>query len=343
MKAVVKTDSGKGNVEFCEKPMPVAGHGQVRIKVEAAGICGSDIHIFDSDTQIAMKPPVVIGHEFSGVIDEVGPNIIKFKCGDRVVPEPTAEICGECLHCRTGNYNLCQNRRVIGYSIDGGFAQYCIVPDYRLHKIPDNVDFNSAALCEPLACCVHGVNELTGIASSDVVVVTGPGAIGLLAMQCAKAEGGYVIVSGTSADKDRLQIASQLGADMIVNIEHEDLKQIIKDKTGGLGADVILECSGAPAAVSTGLEIVRRGGKYTQIGLFGKPIQIDFEKIAYKEITVKGAISQKWTAWKKALGLLESGKVVTKPLISDVLPLSSWQKGFEKHRNKNGLKIILKP
>lgn len=343
MKAVVKFEIGKGNMEVREMPEPVAGAGWVRVKVEAAGICGSDIHIFDADIQIPMKPPVIVGHEFSGVVDEIGAGVEGFKYGDRVTSETAAEVCGRCLHCRTGNYNLCHSRRGIGYWFNGAFARYCVVPVQRLHKIPDNLDFNSAALCEPLACCVHGVNELTGISAGDVVVLTGPGPIGLLSLQCAKAEGGFVIVSGTSADKGRLALAKKLGADVIVNVEQENLKDIVEQRTGGLGADVILECSGVSAAASSGLEIVRKGGKYTQIGLFGKPIQIDFEKIAYKEITVKGTFSQKWTAWRKALQLLELGKVTTKPLISDILPLSSWEEGFAKHRDKTGLKIVLKP
>ena len=343
MKAIVKFKHGKGNMEFREMPKPVADTGQVRIKVEAAGICGSDIHIFDDETQIPMKLPVIVGHEFSGVVDEIGPGVENFKCGDRVTAETAAEICGTCLHCHTGNYNLCRHRRVIGYWTNGAFAKYCVVPAHRLHKIPDVVDFNSAALCEPLAACVHGINEITGISAGDVIVVTGPGPVGLLAMQCAKAEGGVVIVTGITADKDRLNMAKQLGADTVVNVEQENLQKIIDERTDGLGADVILECSGAPAAAATGLDVVRRGGKYTQIGLFGRSIQIDFEKIVYKEITVKGTISQKWTAWKKALQLLKLGKVTVNPLISDILPLSSWEKGFEMHRNKKCLKIILKP
>jgi L-iditol 2-dehydrogenase len=343
MKAVVKVKEGKGNIELREMPEPTPGPMEVRVRVTAAGICGSDIHIWDSDIQIPMKPPVIVGHEFSGIIDQVGSGVETYKPGDRVTSETAAIVCGTCRFCRSGNYNLCHHRRGIGYWVNGAFARYCVVPVRRLHRLPDNVDLISAALCEPLACCVHGVNELTNIAAGDVVVLTGPGPIGLLAMQCAKAEGGYLIVCGTSADKARLDLAQQLGADRVVDIQQEDIKTIVGELTGGLGADVVLECSGAAAAASFGLDIVCKGGKYTQIGLFGRPIQIDFEKIAYKEITVKGSFSQKWTAWTKALQFLQQGKVITKPIISDVLPLDLWQEGFEKHRNKTGLKIVLKP
>ena len=340
MKAIVKTASGHGNVVLKEMPEPEPGAGQVKIKVGAAGICGSDIHIFDGDIKIPMKPPVIIGHEFAGTVHTVGEGVEGLAPGDRVTSETAASTCRTCRYCRTGQHNLCDNRRGIGYWIDGAFAEYCVVPAEKVHILPQKVDISSAALCEPLACCVHGVNELTGISAGERVLLTGPGPIGLLSMQLAKAEGGMVIVCGTSRDEARLKKAVELGADIAVNIEKEDLNEVLK--TTGL-PDVVLECSGAPAAAELGLTLVRKGGKYTQIGLFGRPIEIDFEKIAYKELTVKGTFSQRWTAWHTALDLLSLGKVQTAPLISDILPLEQWEAGFEKHRNKQGLKILFKP
>ena len=340
MKAIVKTASGHGNVVLKEMPEPEPGAGQVKIKVGAAGICGSDIHIFDGDIKIPMKPPVIIGHEFAGTVDTVGEGVEGLAPGDRVTSETAASTCRTCRYCRTGQHNLCDNRRGIGYWINGAFAEYCVVPAEKVHILPQGVDITSAALCEPLACCVHGVNELTDISAGERVLLTGPGPIGLLSMQLAKAEGGLVIVCGTSPDEARLKKAVELGADMAVNIEKEDLNEVLKST--GL-PDVVLECSGAPAAAELGLTLVRKGGKYTQIGLFGRPIEIDFEKIAYKELTVKGTFSQRWTAWHTALDLLSLGKVQTAPLISDILPLEQWEAGFEKHRNKQGLKILFKP
>jgi len=340
MKAIVKTASGYGNVVLKEMPEPTPGTGQVKIKVGAAGICGSDIHIFDADIKIPMKPPVIIGHEFAGTVDALGEGVEGLSPGDRVTSETAASTCGVCRHCRTGRYNLCDDRRGTGYWFDGAFAKYCVVPAERVHVLPQDVDIDSAALCEPLACCVHGVNELTGISAGERVLLTGPGPIGLLSLQLAKAEGGVVIVCGTSRDETRLKKAAELGADRTVNIEKEDLSSVLKS-TGE--PDVVLECSGAPAAAELGLSMVRKGGKYTQIGLFGHPIEIDFEKIAYKELIVKGTFSQKWTAWHTALDLLSQGKVQTAPLISDVLPLEQWELGFEKHRNKQGLKIVFRP
>ena len=343
MKGLVKFKKGEGNVEIQEVNEPKPGRDEVMIEVKATGICGSDIHIYHDDIKIPLKPPVIMGHEFSGVVAEVGDKVKNVKIGDRVTSETAASVCGVCRYCRTGNHNLCANRLGIGYWINGAFTKYCVVPKERVHKLPPNIDFVSAAVCEPLSCCVHGVIELTGVTAGDVVVVTGPGAIGLLTLQLAKAEGGQVVMCGTSRDEERLKLAQELGADFVVNVQKDDPVKIVNDLTQGYGADVVLECSGAPGAANFGLEVVRKQGKYTQIGLFGRPIEIDFEKIAYKEIRVTGSFSQRWTAWELALKLLSQGKVKTRSLVSDVLPLTQWREGFKKHEEKSGVKILLTP
>jgi len=339
----MKLKKGEGNVEIENIPEPFPGSEEVKIEVKAAGICGSDIHIYHDDIKIPVKPPVVMGHEFSGIVTEVGKNVTEIKVGDAVTSETAASVCGVCRYCRTGNYNLCPHRLVIGYWINGAFTRYCVVPKERIHKLPKNVDFISAAMYEPLSCCVHGVIELTGVTVGDVVVITGPGAIGLLTLQIAKAEGGRIVMCGTFQDQKRLKLAQELGADVIVDIQKENASEIISDLTGGYGADVVFECSGAPKAANFGLDAVRKQGKYTQIGLLGRPIEVDFEKIAYKEIKLTGSFSQKWTDWELALKLLSQGKIKTKPLVSDILPITRWKEGFKKHEEKTGIKIILTP
>jgi L-iditol 2-dehydrogenase len=343
VQGLFKTAPGEGNLEIRRVPDPQAGPGEVLIEIQAAGICGSDLHIYHWDINFAMRPPMVIGHEFSGVIAGLGEGVEGWQIGDRVTAEPSFIVCGKCRYCRTGSYNMCPDRRVMGYWVDGAFAGYTVVPAIRLHRLPDNIDFDEGALTEPLACCVHGVHELTGIGAGDFVVVTGPGAIGLLTMQLARAEGGVVMVVGTGADEGRLARAKELGADYTLNLEEQDPEAAVKELTEGYGADVVLECSGAPAAASLGLELVRKQGKYTQIGLFGRPITLDFERIAYKEIRVTGSLSQRWTAWKRTLQLMEQGKVQLKPMISDVFPLSEWRQAFELFESRKGLKIILDP
>jgi L-iditol 2-dehydrogenase len=315
----------------------------VAIRVKAAGICGSDLHIRAWDIKIPMRPPMITGHEFSGVIDELGSGVEGWQVGERVTAEPSYSVCGRCPWCRSGSYNLCPERKVLGYWADGTFAEYTIVPGERLHRLPENVGFYEGALVEPLACCVHGVLELTGIAAGELVVVTGPGAIGLLAMQVARSCGARVVVVGTEADARRLDVARSLGAEHTVEVGSDRPEALVMDLTDGVGADVLIECSGAPAAVDAGLGLVRKQGRYTQIGLFGRPVTIDFEQIAYKELRVTGSFAQRWTAWKRALTILEMGVVWLRPLISDVLPLSEWEDGFRKLEKREGLKVLLEP
>jgi len=343
VKAVVKYAHGQGNVELRDMPEPFPGPDEVKIKVEAAGICGSDLHIYQSDIKLAIRPPVIMGHEFSGVVAEAGSSVSRWKPGDRVTSETSAQVCGECVPCRTGNYNVCAEKRLIGYWFNGAFAKYCVVPSRLVHRLPDNVNLLSGALCEPLACCVNGVLEKTVISPGDVVAIAGPGTIGLLSLQLAKAQGAFIILCGTDLDEKRLELGRKLGADVTVNVQKEDPWKVVSELTNGAGADVFIECSGSPNAVCMGLQLVRRGGRYTQIGLTGHAFEMDFDTIAYKEVTVKGSLGQRWTCWKRGIRLLSEGLVKTEPLISDILPLSQWETGFRKMENKEGLKIILRP
>ena len=341
MKALVKYASGPGNVALRDVEEPAPGPGQVKIEVKAAGICGSDLHIYHDEIQIPIEPPVVMGHEFSGVVVECGEGVGRIQTGDRVTCETSATICGHCLQCRIGSYNMCADRKVVGYAIDGCFAHYCIVNERQVHILPDNVDFVMGALTEPLACCVHAVTEMTPISAGDVVVITGPGTIGLLCLQLVKAAGGFAVVCGTAQDQERLELARELGADATLNVTSEDLLGWLAAHTETGGADVFLECAGAPPAARLGLRATRRGGRYTQIGLFSGPFELEFDTIAYKELRVTGALGQKWTSWRRALALMGQDKVDTNTLVSHVLPLSQWEEAFRLVEEKQGLKIVL--
>jgi len=341
LKAVVKFKKGEGNIEIREVDEPKPRSNEVKIEVKAAGICGTDIHIYHDEFK--SNPPVILGHEFCGVVAKVGNDVTEFKVGDRVTAETAAQICGKCLFCRTGNYNLCPERLGLGYGLNGAFTKYCVVRKEIVHFLPENVSFISGALCEPLSCAVHGSLEQTDILPGDVVTIIGPGTIGLLTLQLSKLAGGFVIMLGLSVDKERLTLAKKLGADTVVNIEEDNPEEVIRSLSKGYGADVMLECSGAPAAAELGLKLVRKRGQYTQMGLFGRPINIDFEQIAYKELQVSGFISQKWTSWERALRLLKQNKIQIKPLVSDELSITDWEKGFKKFEKKKGIKIILYP
>jgi L-iditol 2-dehydrogenase len=343
LRALVKYASGRGHVEIRDVPEPRVGPGQVKVEVKAAGVCGSDLHIYYDEIAIPIVPPVVMGHEFAGVIAEVGDGVDHVRVGDRVTCETTAWSCGRCLQCRLGHYNMCAERKVVGYAVDGCFARACVVNERQVHLLPENVDFQAGALTEPLACAVHAVLELTSIVAGDHVMITGPGPVGLLCLQLVKAAGGFALVCGTRQDAERLELARRFGADVTVDVDREDALEIVRDLTGGEGADVFLECAGAPPAARLGLEATRRGGQYTQVGLFPAPFELKFDLIAYKELQVTGSLGQRWTSWQRALSLMAHGVVDTGSLVSHVLPLTDWREAFRLAEEGEGLKIVLEP
>jgi L-iditol 2-dehydrogenase len=343
MKALVKYEKGPGNMEIRDVREPRPEKGQIKIEVKATGICGTDLHIYHDDSVIAVNPPVIVGHEFSGLVAELGEGTVGWNIGDRVVSELGFEVCGRCYNCLAGFPNLCDKRKSIGYWYNGAFARYVIVPADGVHPLPDNIGFEEGALTEPLACVVHGALELTPFAAEDTVLISGPGPIGLMTLQVARAQGAITIVSGVSADQSRLRLARELGADHLVDAEREDAVERVLELTGGRGADVVFECSGNDRAVDAGFSAIRKRGRYTQLGLFGRPISINFERVISKELNVIGSFGQRRSAWQRALALMARRKVSLGPLVSNVLPLSEWKRAFELFEKKQGLKVVLKP
>lgn len=343
MKALVKTKPGKGNMEILDYPIPEPEDSEILVKVEKAGICGSDIHFYEWESQVQIKLPVVVGHEFSGQIAGLGSEVSNLKLGERIVVEPSAYVCERCDYCRSGNYNLCTERLILGFGKNGGFSEYVAVPAKRIHKIPHNISWDEAAVIEPFACCVHAVKDKLNYHLGDVVAITGPGTIGLMILQLMHMNGLKVIMIGTSADEGRLDLAKSLGADYVFNVDSTPVKEKIRNITEGYGADIVIESSGSAAGASLCLDIVRKKGQYLQMGLFGKPIEIDFEKILYKEISVTGSFAQKWDDWETAISLLSEKKISLEKLITHSYPLSAWQEGFETFRRKDGMKILLDP
>lgn len=343
MKALVKYSRGDGNMEIREVAEPTPGPGQVKVEVKAAGICGSDLRIYHDNTPVPISTPVTIGHEFSGKVTEVGEGVTQWKPGDRVVSETAYSICGKCHYCITGNYHMCNGRKGLGYWQNGVFAKYTILPQERIHLLPDNIDFISGALLEPLACVTHAVLEQTNITAGDMVLVVGPGAIGLGALQIAKLQGAVVIVAGTSRSKERLKLAKELGADYTINSQEEDLGKAISEITKGKGVDVVLECSGSPRAADDALKVIKKQGQYTQIGIFGKPITLNFESVCNKELYLRGSMGSKWTSWEKIIDLVQKNKIKPKQLVSHEFSLTEWEKAFEIFESREGLKVILLP
>ena len=343
MKAIVKYAKEPGNMEIREVEEPKPAAGQIKIKVTAAGICGSDLHIYDSDIAIPVRPPVTVGHEFSGVIAELGEGVEGFEVGERVVSETAFSYCGVCEACREGYYNLCPDRKTLGYWYNGIFTNYTVVPAGRVHRIPDTVDDISAALTEPLACVCHAVFDLTKISPTDLVLISGPGPIGLMTMQVVRAHGARVLVSGTDADTERLALARKLGAEYTINVQQESLADRVNELTNGKGVDVVMECSGSKAGINAGLHVIKRRGYFTQIGMGAPEIPFYIEALNYKEPHVTGSLGSRKANWEQALDLLARGKVKVDEIANVRLPMEQWEKAFGMFRRKEGGKFILTP
>ena len=346
MRALVKTAKGKGHVELRDVPVPKIGPGDVLIEVKAAGICGTDLHIYHDE--FPYWPPVILGHEFAGVVAEAGREVADWKPGDRVVGEPHTLACGTCWLCRSGHRQLCPSKRSPGWGIDGCFAKYMRFPEPGLlHRIPDDVDFESAALVEPTANVVHDVLERGCVESGDVVAVVGPGPVGLLAAMTAKAAGaGIVIVLGTAADEDvRLPTARLIPAiDHVWNVQQEDVVHLLMDLTDGRGADVVVEASGAEAGIALGLRLARKLGRITAIGLTGKEnIRFPYDAVMSKALEVTFNMSTSHTSWDKAILLIQSKRIEVKPLVTHHGPLERWEEFFSALQRKQAIKAIFIP
>ena len=339
MKALVRYGSDENDVRMEEVLEPDCGPDQVKIKVRSVGVCGTDLHGHPS-----LVPPVILGHEVAGEVVELGEGVLGRKVGDRVTSETTAEICGVCRFCKTENYNLCINRKGIATKAPGAFADYFCIRWQSTHVLPENVDYDTGALCEPLACAVHAVYEQGGGAEGELVAVVGPGPLGLFSLQVAKAHGAGVVMAGTAGDADRMKLADSLGADRTVFVEKEDLADVARSMSGGYGADLAIDCTGAVGGVKAALACVRTMGRYVQGGILHKEVRLDLDEIFFgREITMYGSHTQKPSSWRETLRLLEGGKVDPAALITDRLPLAEWEKGFRLMREREAIKVILNP
>jgi L-iditol 2-dehydrogenase len=342
MKALVKFAKGPGNVELREVEEPPCGPNQVKLEVSWCGICGTDLHVLH-DT-FRNFPPVTLGHEIAATIVETGKNIKGLTWGDRFcILGASAVTCGHCVYCRRGEFMFCAERRGMGHGVNGAFARFVVVRPDQLFPLAPDFPLDEGAVCEPLAAAVHAVCDLTPLRIGDVVLVSGPGPMGLLCLKLLVAAGFQTIVAGTDADRIRLDLARKIGADSVVNVSQQDLQEIIKEETDGFGVDVAFECAGASSSVKNCFHALRPLGHYTQVGHFGMDISAPFDSTAFKQIHMAGSVGYTAETWIRMLKILERGKVRLGDLISHRLPLEEWQKGFAACEDRSGLKVLLRP
>lgn len=343
LKAIVKEKKGFDNIIFKDVPIPKINDNELLIRVKAAGICGTDIHIYYDE--YPYWPPVILGHEFSGVIEETGKNIKNFKIGDRVTSEPHQRVCGICKYCRTGLIHLCSEKRSPGWGIDGAMTTYIKLPERLLHKLPDNVSFLEGAVIEPASTVTHAVIERGKISPEDYVVIMGPGPIGLIAAQVARSSGAKrVLVCGVNDDRDyRLKVAEELGFESL-NTDITDLAQDIKQRTNNSGADMVIECSGSEAGINSALDILAKNGKLCAMGMSGKEyINIKWNTAIFKELDIYTSLSSTYKSWKYTISMLGESKLNLNKIISHVMPFSKYREAFDLIINKKSLKVIMVP
>jgi L-iditol 2-dehydrogenase len=345
MKALVKFKEGKGNIEVRDVTEPVITRpDEVIIKVAACGVCGTDLHILNDE--FTSYPPVTMGHEFSGTIYKKGDAATKWNIGDRVVCEPFTGVCFKCDTCRQGWIEICDEKRSPGWGINGAFADYVVVPDIFLHKVPDNVDMITAALCEPLAIVTHEVLERGPLKAQDFVAVIGAGPIGILAAFAAKENGARkVVVIGRNSDEAiRLPMAKELGADYIFNSEKTKVIDEILALTDNKGVDLVVEASGSEGGANLAVDIVRKLGRITAIGIPANDhISFQWGKCIKKVIDIKFNLSSSVTAWDKALSMMSNTKRDLSKIITHKASIDDWEKVFNDLVTGRGVKAMFVP
>ena len=331
-------------VELRELPVPEIGDEDVLLRVGGVSVCGSDVHQYHNKQSWAVNVPVVLGHEFGGTVTSVGARVRGFKEGDRVVSETAASICGQCLYCRTGEYNLCPQRAGFGYGTHGAMAEFVRVPARCLHHIPDALPFERAALTEP--CCVgyNAVVVKSRVRPGDLVVVLGPGPIGLIAAEMARISGaGTLIVAGMSQDAPRLAAASALGVNLTVDLEVVDLAALVRTLGDGLGADLVVDATGTSIALKTALDVVRPGGQVTKVGWGPQPLGFSLDPLVLKAVTLQGSFSHTFRNWEQVVKLLAAGQINLEPIVSRVSPLEEWRDSFDGMHSGRYVKAVLQP
>jgi L-iditol 2-dehydrogenase len=344
MKALVKTRKGVGFIEVRDVPEPKPGSGEVKIEIAACGVCGTDIHV--RHDKFPYWPPVILGHEFTGTVVELGPDCRYSKVGERVVAEPHTRACGHCRLCRTGNIQICPEKRSPGWGIDGGMAPFICYPEKLLHRIPSHMTWKQAAMVEPTANLVTDLLERTRLVPGDFAVVQGPGPIGLLAAMAARAAGARdVAIIGTPGDVElRLAKARELGFRSLINIGETDPVEAVAELTGGIGADVVVECSGSPRAIPLTVELVRKQGKICVVGMTGgRTVELPWDRFCFKVAEVVFNLSTSYTSWDRAISLIATGRMEAERLVTHAEPLDNWERVFDDIEKLKALKALMLP
>ena len=349
MKAAVLT--APNTLEIKEMPTPQPGPVDVLIKVNSCALCGSDVslmaHPWPGQPSYGTFIP---GHEYSGVVAALGETVDEFKVGDRVAVEAHLG-CGRCLNCRRGDYTSCLNygnrakgHRANGFTTNGGYAEYVVNHINTVHQVPDKIPLDEAALVTNAGCMVYGFESLGGLVAGDTVVVIGAGPLGLMATQVAKALGADQVIL-LEALADRLKIGPQVGADLLVNVRETNPVDFVREHTKGLGADVVVDSSGAKEGPDLALHLCKRMGKVLMIGFPHDPVLADFNYMGINNIHIYSVRGESRANCARALSLMRNGKINARPLITHDYPLTKINEGLQIFSARQGgaIKVLIKP
>ena len=342
MKALLLSEYKK--LQIADIPIPAPARDEILVRVAACGICGSDVHGYDGSSGRRI-PPLVMGHEASGIVECVGEGVSNFAPGNRLTFDSTI-YCGECSFCRRGEVNLCDRREVLGVSCEdyrraGAFAEFVVVPARIAYPLPDNLSFPEAALLEAVSVALHAVS-LVSIRPEHVALVVGAGTIGLLTQQALRSAG-CSRVYVTDVDANRLALSESLGATSTL-LAGPNLLRNVLEITNGLGADIAIEAVGNTPAVQTAINSVRKGGHVVLVGNISPEVTVPLQKVVSRQITLHGSCASAGE-YPRAIELVSSGQIKVKPLISAIAPLEQGPEWFQRlYAHENGLmKVVLEP
>ncbi len=339
MKAIVKEGPGPGFV-WKQVPCPQVPSDGVIVQVKAVGICGTDIPILNGLRPV--PPGLIPGHEFAGVITEVGAAVRGWSVGDRVAVG-MVKGCGECHHCRSGDEPMCNRLIELGIDVNGAYTEFTASPASCLHRLPDALSFEEGAAVDPIASAYRGVRK-AGVDKEDTVVIFGPGAIGLYALQLIKTRGeGTTIVIGPPEDRSRLQVAKKLGADHVLTTEDGELAKQVASATDGRMAQVVIEATGNATVLPTVLSCAAKTARVILLGIFHTQVVLDPIAIVRRELQVLGSLCYSWEDFEASLQLLGQGQVTTRNIVTHTLALEQLGDALQMLRERQAIKVILKP
>ncbi len=349
MKAAVLFDLG--DLRVVEVPVPEMGGGETLVKVDSVAICGSDPSIVAEGWKgYPVLGEFIPGHEFTGTVVKTAADVVELEDGDRVAVEPH-KGCGRCENCLRGNYTTCLNygkvemgHRHYGFATSGGYADYAACHVNTLHKLPDDIDFEQGTMLTGAGTVLYGYERIGWVVPGETVVVTGPGAIGLMSAHLAKVLGaGRVILTGTR--EDRLAVGRQLGVDITINVREENPLERVMELTDGIGADMVVECTGQSQAAAEALHMARKNGRISYNGIYHDPVTLELDKIVQWNLKITGPKAEGMLNLARAIPLMSDGRINLKPLITHTFGLDDINEALDTftQRKDNAIKVVIKP